>query len=191
MPYLEGQTLAEELRARGGRLASARARYVVRQMALGLSALHEQNIVHHDIKPLDTVITADDDVVKLLDFGIARFLDYTSLTEHGRMMGTIAYAAPEQLRGDAVPSSDLYSLWVTLCELLTGQLPFGGDLVALVRAIQEDIPDPPSALKPGGFRATLTSWSWRCLRRSRCIVPLPPPRLATSCGRGWRGFPIT
>lgn len=148
MPFIEGRNLAEELSAAArGVLPPARACLIVKQMALGLDALHTAGIVHRDVKPLNTLITSGG-TVKLLDFGLARFLDYTTLTERGVVMGTVAYAAPEQLRGEAIPASDIYSLGVTLYELVAGRRPFTGDLVELVRAIQEDVPEPPSAFNP-------------------------------------------
>jgi hypothetical protein len=145
MRYLEGRTLRDELRANGGRLAPDRARRFGAQAAAGLGALHDVGVVHRDLKPTNIFICTDGRVV-LLDYGIALFLDYTSLTERGRFVGTWAYAAPEQLVGDEVPATDLYSLGVVLYEAITGRVPFSGRvLLELVHRIQNDEPEPPSS----------------------------------------------
>ena len=123
MPYLAGRTLREELAIRGGSLSAERAISVARQVAAGLVALHAEGIVHRDLKP-SNVFLCDDGTVIVLDFGIALFLDYTSLTERGAFIGTYGYAAPEQLEGEEVPATDLYSLGAVLYHVITGRLPF-------------------------------------------------------------------
>jgi hypothetical protein len=149
MPFIEGRTLKQELEALGGVMPPARARLIARGIALGLAALHEAQIIHRDIKPANVLITVDG-TVKLLDFGLARFLDYSTLTEPGMFMGTPAYASPEQLRGEPDLATDLYALGVVLYELLAGQRPFvHGDIAALIRAILEEPPEPPGAFRAG------------------------------------------
>jgi len=89
-----------------------------------LEAVHERGVVHRDIKPSNLRVT-DDGEVKLMDFGIARSEELTSITSHGGLVGTLAYMAPESLESGAVgPSSDLYALGVTAYELLTGKRPY-------------------------------------------------------------------
>lgn len=144
MQLLEGCSLREELEGSGGPVMPARARHVAQQIALGLAVLHEANIVHRDVKP-ENVFVCTDGTVKLLDFGVARFLDYSSLTQDGRFVGTLRYAAPEQLRGDAQPATDLHALGAVLFEMLTGRRPFRGDELAVYGAILDERPDPPSA----------------------------------------------
>lgn len=145
MSYLEGRTLRDELHAKGGRLSPAEARRITAQVAAALAALHEAGIVHRDLKPSNIFICSDGRVV-LLDYGIALFLDYTSLTERGRFVGTWAYAAPEQLVGDEVPATDLYSLGVVLYEAITGRVPFTARVpLELIHRIQNDDPEPPSS----------------------------------------------
>jgi serine/threonine protein kinase len=132
MPYFEGQTLTKELVAAGGVLPPARARLIVGGIALGLQALHELRIVHRDVKP-DNIFITSDGVVKLLDLGLARFLDQTTVTQQGGWVGTPVYMAPEQWRGEPDTASDLYAAGVVLFELLTGRLPFrNADLAGLI-----------------------------------------------------------
>ncbi len=145
MPYLEGRTLRDEIASKGGRLDPSRARSIAIQVARGLIALHREGIVHRDLKPSNIFLCTDGRVV-ILDFGIALFLDYTSLTERGRFVGTFGYAAPEQLIGDELPATDLYALGVVLYQAVTGRMPFTGRvLVELIHRIQTDDPEPPSS----------------------------------------------
>ena len=145
MELLEGRPL-RLLLAEQRPLPIARACEIVRQMALGLAALHERNIAHRDIKPENIHVDADG-AVRLLDFGLVALLDSTTITMQG-VPGTLAYMAPEQLRGQRVLSSDIYSLGVVLYELLTGKRPHHGSAAELIYAIQHESPEPPRALNP-------------------------------------------
>lgn len=123
--YIEGQTLASVIAAEvldpgevariGGRIAAA------------LSHAHGRGIIHRDIKPAN-VLLADDGAVKVTDFGIAKAARDATLTATGRVMGTAAYVAPEQLQGHLVDArADLYSLGLVLYEAVTGRRAFKGD----------------------------------------------------------------
>jgi serine/threonine protein kinase len=147
MELLEGQTLHQELQAAAGQLAPARASEIARQVALGLAALHERGIVHRDLKPRNIHIGADG-IVRLLDFGVVSMLDTTTITVAGRVPGTLAYAAPEQLRNQALVSIDLYALGVVIYEMLTGRRPHHGDAASLYGAILYEEPEPPRAFNP-------------------------------------------
>lgn len=97
--------------------------------AQGLAHAHQQSVVHRDVKPLNMLLDRKHGTIKLIDFGLAVATDVTRYTQQGEVFGTIAYMAPEQLQGKADqigPWSDVYSLGVTLFELLTLQLPFEG-----------------------------------------------------------------
>lgn len=115
------------------------------QAADGLHAAHEAGIVHRDIKPSNLLVNRDGKLW-IADFGLARVSNDTSLTRSGDLVGTMRYMSPEQARGNAATvdgRSDVYSLGVTLYELLAGRPAFDShDTVALLRAIDQE--DPPS-----------------------------------------------
>jgi eukaryotic-like serine/threonine-protein kinase len=115
------------------------------QAADGLHAAHEEGIVHRDIKPSNLLVNRDGKLW-IADFGLARVSNDSSLTRSGDLVGTMRYMSPEQARGNAATvdgRSDIYSLGVTLYELLAGRPAFdSNDTVALLRAIDQE--DPPS-----------------------------------------------
>src|SRR2546423_667145 len=99
MEYVEGRTLDQEVRARGGRLAPAESLKIIEQVASVLDAAHAQGVVHRDLKPSDIMLTSDGGTVKLLDLGIAKISDAqaggTALTTAGQLLGTPYYMSPE------------------------------------------------------------------------------------------------
>ncbi len=99
------------------------------QVCRAVKYIHSQGIIHRDLKPGNIMITDDGEVVKIMDFGLAKLIDVSvNLTQTGSIMGTAAYMSPEQARGLEVDSrSDLYSLGIILYEVFTGRLPFEGD----------------------------------------------------------------
>lgn len=130
MEHVEGRSLADLLSQ--GRLSWELALEVVYQVCAGLTASHDREMIHRDLKPdnLHAMAVADGTLqVKILDFGIARCLEQTTqLTESGVICGTPAYLAPEQaMDGDIGPETDLYALGVCLYEMVTGRLPFEAD----------------------------------------------------------------
>src|SRR5207302_1053209 len=109
---------------------------LIRKLALVLHEAHKKGIVHRDVKPGNIMINQRKEPV-IMDFGLARRVtaDGTRLTIDGQAMGTPAYMAPEQARGDVSrmgPRCDVYSLGVMLYELLTGRLPFRGNAVEIL-----------------------------------------------------------
>ncbi|MFF7251078.1 protein kinase [Embleya sp. NPDC008237] len=148
MEFIDGRTLTEVLRA--GPMPIARAIAIARDVADALVHSHGVGLVHRDIKPSNVMVTASG-AVKVLDFGIAKALAETTtrLTATGRMVGTPAYLAPEQIDGDAVDArADIYSLGCLLYELLTGRPPFSGDSpFAVMNQHLTKTPPPPSALR--------------------------------------------
>lgn len=151
MELLEGRSLEGVLSARG-RLPLADVAHVGRQAAEALGAAHARGVVHRDVKPGNLFLAVDDageEVVKLLDFGIAAHtpadgpLVEPKLTQQDQILGTPEYMAPERLLAQDVPDprADVYSLGVTLYELLTGAVPFEGTYgEVLLRASTTDAP---------------------------------------------------
>ena len=126
-----------------GPLPLARALEIAKDVADGLVFAHAQGIVHRDLKPGNVWLT-DDGVAKIGDFGLAVNMGRSRLTQHGLMVGTVAYMPPEQaLGGEVTPRSDLYSLGAMLYELVTGKPPFQADDPTAV--ISQHINTPPVA----------------------------------------------
>jgi serine/threonine protein kinase/tetratricopeptide (TPR) repeat protein len=146
MAFYEGETLRGRL-SRGGML-SAEATSVALQMAEGLAAAHAKGIIHRDIKPPNVFLTRDG-MVKILDFGLAQRDGATRVTRAGTTLGTLAYMAPEQVRGEETDQrADIWSLGVVFYECLTGRHPFtGNNDAAILHSILTREPDPPSRLQ--------------------------------------------
>ena len=137
MELLEGGTLARRVRDRP--LTPREAAGLVRTLALAVQAAHEAGVVHRDLKPTNVLFAADD-TPKVADFGLAKLLDAeTGQTRTGDVLGTPAYMAPEQARGDAGrigPRTDVYGLGAMLYELLHGKPPFrGSDRKAVLKQV--------------------------------------------------------
>lgn len=147
MRYEAGLSLRDILADRG-QLSVDEAVALAIGAARGLAALHAHGVVHRDLKPANVYVTATGRVI-LLDFGLSLVQDMSSVTGPNVMVGTLRYASPEQLRGSAGLSSDLYSLGVMLYQCLTGRCPFMAmtyeDLAACIR---EAVPQAPSELRP-------------------------------------------
>src|SRR6516225_4718024 len=133
MEFAEGETL-ENLIRRSGRLEVKLALEIVTQVAAGLAAVHERNLVHRDIKSSNIMVSFDEGggvTAKIIDLGLAKAVDepsaQTAISTPGAFAGTPAFASPEQFAGLQVDiRSDLYSLGITLWEMLTGKTPFPG-----------------------------------------------------------------
>jgi serine/threonine protein kinase len=148
MEYVEGETLADLL-ARRGTLTPAEATELGVQIARALTAAHAAGLVHRDVKPHNLLIRRDG-VLKLGDFGIAVGLEGTRFTVAGTVLGTAAYLAPEQARGEQVTSAaDVYALGLVLVELVTGhpdRVRVGGPLGETInRCLANNPRDRPTA----------------------------------------------
>jgi serine/threonine-protein kinase len=148
MEHVPGHSCAELLRDRG-HLDVDQGVEIVCQACRGLDYAHRNGVVHRDVKP-GNLLVSDADVVKLADFGIARATDQSSITQVGSVLGTAAYLAPEQARGEeAGPRADLYSLGVVAYQLLSGRLPYEAtSLSELALKQQRELPIPLDELNP-------------------------------------------
>jgi eukaryotic-like serine/threonine-protein kinase len=142
MELISGRSLEAILREQGP-LEPARAAEIAARVADALAAAHAAGIVHRDVKPANVMI-ADDGSVKVLDFGIARAIDGTTLTQNAMVLGTAAYMSPEQALGKpADERSDIYALGCVLYALITGRPPFTGDSPAVVLNQHANLAPPP------------------------------------------------
>jgi len=124
MEFVDGLTLRDMVEKEGA-IAPEVAVNIVRQALSGLGAAHRKGIVHRDIKPANIMLTTTTGVVKVMDFGIAKARDGARLTRTNTTIGTYCYMSPEQIRGRELgPTSDIYSMGVTLYEMLAGVVPF-------------------------------------------------------------------
>jgi len=154
LEFIPGGDLRNFLRQRGGQLLALDAISIVSSVLQALDFAHDHGIIHRDIKPENIFLTQAGQV-KVGDFGLARSMTDAHLTQDGSITGTIAYLAPECLRGmDCSLQSDLYSVGVVLYELLTGNVPYHGEHLAMMLSqILQGTITPPGDLVPGLFPA--------------------------------------
>jgi len=179
MAYYKGVTLRRALN--DGVLSIVDAIDVAVQIAEGLSAAHARGVVHRDVKPGNVMLT--DLGVKIVDFGLARFLDSSQITAAGSMLGTASYMSPEQIRCEPADSrSDVWSLGIILYEMLTGAPPFTGSHPdAICHAIRHD-PIRPSTM---GVPMALRSLVFRALSKNPARRPS-----ASALARALRGLQL-
>ena len=185
----DGQPFLVLERCDGGNLADAladgplgpdRALALGAELADGLAHAHERGVVHRDVKP-SNVLLCSDGSAKLGDFGIARLADATVLTGTGFTVGTAAYLAPEQARGEAVgPPADVYSLGLVVLEAATGQRAFDGAGLAAALARLDHGPEIPAGL-PAGLATTTAAMT--------AMEPADRPTAAAAAAR-LRGAPV-
>ncbi len=142
MEYIEGQSCAEILRDFGW-VEVPEAVSIIEQACEGLHYAHRNGVVHRDVKPGNLLRSLDNEV-KLADFGIAKATEQSSITQVGSVLGTAAYLAPEQARGEeAGPAADLYALGVVAYQLISGRLPYeAASLTEL--ALKQQREEPPT-----------------------------------------------
>jgi serine/threonine protein kinase len=146
MEYIEGSSGAEILRDQGW-VEVDEALSIIEQACEGLHYAHRHGVVHRDVKP-GNLLRAREGEVKLADFGIAKATEQSSITQVGSVLGTAAYLAPEQARGEeAGPSADLYALGVVTYQLISGRLPYeASSLTELALKQQQEQPPPLDTL---------------------------------------------
>ena len=148
MQYVEGEDLAGFLR-RSGRLSLDATLKIFRQLCGALAAAHAKTVIHRDMKPENVMMTPDGTAF-VTDFGLARSVQLSALTQTGSIMGTPHYMSPEQVKGEVVDAgTDVYALGVMLYQMLTGELPFTGEssFEIMMRRVQRD-PRPATELNP-------------------------------------------
>ena len=141
MELIEGITLKEYI-AKKGKLSIKEATSIAIQVSMGLEAAHNHGIIHRDVKPQNIIISTDGKV-KVTDFGIARAASSNTISSN--VMGSVHYSSPEQVRGGySDEKSDIYSLGITLYEMVTGRVPFEGDttVAIAIKHLQEEMVPP-------------------------------------------------
>ncbi len=165
MELVDGRSLEAILRD-DGPLEPARAMRIAARVADALAAAHAAGIVHRDIKPANVMLT-NDGSVKVLDFGIARAIDATTLTHAASVVGTAAYMSPEQARGEpADERSDIYALGCVLYALLTGHPPFTGEGAAAILHQHATVAPPSPRAENPQVPAELDSFVMQMLAKS-------------------------
>jgi serine/threonine-protein kinase len=159
MEYVEGKSLRQVVSTEGP-LPPRRVLHIASQVAASIADAHHKGIVHRDLKPDNVMLTErgrDKDVVRVLDFGIAKLRDEQNkaqtqnpMTRQGDLVGTPQYMAPEQIRGEEVDGrTDVYALGTIVYEMVTGRLPFEGpSLMAILSRHLLDTPEPPTRRRP-------------------------------------------
>ena len=141
MEFIDGKNLKDIIRSEGI-LDEYTALEITKQIAKALSLAHRKGIIHRDIKPHNILISNEGRIVKVADFGIAKAVSNSTMTNVGNIIGSVHYFSPEQAKGRSVTSNtDLYSLGIVLFEMLTGRLPFRGDspISIALQHINDDI----------------------------------------------------
>lgn len=163
---LEGESLADWLKARPGRAPAELIARVARDVLTGLARAHVQGLVHRDVKPANLWVEAPNGRVKVLDFGLTKpATDQANLTKPGAVIGTPAFMAPEQARGDPVDArADLWSLGLVLYTMASGANPFQRDSVYATLQALSSVTPPPAAIL-GGLPPDLARLIDRLMRK--------------------------
>ena len=179
MEHVEGDTLSDLIGRKVGAIPAERALPMMKQILAAVGYAHEHEVIHRDIKPSNIMVTKDN-VVKVMDFGIAKVVRGARLTQTGTALGTAVYMSPEQIKGskDVDARSDIYSLGVTFYEMLGGRPPFeaekGSDSDYMIKEahVHRAPPDPREFYEhiPGGLVRVVL----------RCLAKDPADRYQTA-----------
>ena len=163
MELVEGITLKKYIEKKA-RLSYKEAVSIAIQVSMGIEAAHNNHIIHRDIKPQNIIISKDGKV-KVTDFGIAKAATSNTITSN--VMGSVHYTSPEQARGGySDEKSDIYSLGITMFEMLTGRVPFNGEttVAIAIKHIQEEMPSPKEFVPE--IPASVVSILLKCCQKS-------------------------
>ncbi len=191
MACYEGESLKQRIERR--KLDVSEAFEIAFSVGQGLARAHASGIIHRDIKPGNVMITSDG-FVKVVDFGLAKLIGRSRVTGSGVTLGTVAYMAPEQTRGDDVDArADVWAVGALLYEMLTGKLPFRGEIdQAVVYSILNEEPTPIRELRPEVPEACVAV-VMKCLekdpdRRYQSMAELCAAFIELSDRLGWESF---
>lgn len=152
MELVEGENLAQHLVRWRGKMPYDEIRGVMGDVLLAMDDAHANGVIHRDLKPDNVLVRRDGGRLhpKIADFGIAKVLEGTTYTVSGALLGTCRYMSPEQVKTPSLADhrSDIYSLGVTLYELVTGKPPFDGTHFSVMMAHVTNVPKPPTKLRP-------------------------------------------
>ena len=178
MELVEGITLKDYI-SKKGKLSVKEATSIAIQVSMGLEAAHSHGIIHRDVKPQNIIISTDGKV-KVTDFGIARAASSNTISSN--VMGSVHYSSPEQVRGGySDEKSDIYSLGITLYEMVTGKVPFEGEttVAIAIKHLQDEMvpptvytPDLPHSLELIILKCTQKSVDKRYASMSEVIADL-------------------
>jgi len=151
MAFIEGRPLKDYTKSKKTH-SEKQIITTIRKLALGLAEAHEIGVIHRDLKPANIMVDLKGEPV-VMDFGLARrsSSDDVQVTQSGAIIGTPAYMAPEQVAGDQTEINhqvDIYALGIIMYELITGEMPFKGNLMALLQQIALNNPTKPSEIRP-------------------------------------------
>ncbi|MBK5110352.1 MAG: serine/threonine protein kinase [Thermoleophilia bacterium] len=166
------------------------------QACAGLEYAHRHGIIHRDVKPGNLMVLGDDApgemTCKLTDFGIARLAEQTRITQVGSVVGTAAYLAPEQVRGEeATPATDVYALGVVLYQFLTGRLPYEGSSLAELAVRQQNEKPLPPITYNSDVPETVSASVMRALEGDKEIRFPTAGAFSDGLERGLRGEDVT
>lgn len=150
MDFIDGETLREAINKDNSAWENDKAIAIIVEVLKALKDIHNENIIHRDLKPENIKITGNGDI-KILDYGLAKIIDYSSITQTGHPIGTFFYMSPEQIKGEKPlkPGSDYYSVGSILFELLTGQILFyPATEVEIIHKTVNVKPPYPSSINP-------------------------------------------
>jgi serine/threonine protein kinase len=190
MEYVDGENLKRFIK-RSGQLTSGKAVGIALQVCEGLAEAHHLGVIHRDLKPQNIMIDRDGNA-RVLDFGIARFMDAEDITASGVMIGTPEYMSPEQIDLKEVDGrTDIYSLGIILYEMLTGRVPFEGETpLSVALKHKSQIPKNPRELNPH-IDAGLAGIILKCLEKDRDRRCQNAGDLRNDLDRFLQGLPTT